>query len=140
MDIVSKPLPSSLKHWFILLLISNTFILHILRTCFWLFFSLLKMVKGQPTRKSPEPFYPFLSIYKSHSEHLVGNHVHKQCFFQHQFVLIIHKIYMRKQKNIATKSLRIFLNNTLNFFLVSFGMFCTSKNLGFGFTLSKNHG
>ena len=49
------------------------------------------VVSGPNSRDTSHP-----NKCRPHSEHLVGNKVHKLNFFKHQFALIIHKIFMRK--------------------------------------------
>ena len=51
-------------------------------------------------------------VHRSHSEHLVGNQVHKQCiFFKHHFALINLKIVMKTNKihSCITKSIKNFI-------------------------------
>ena len=71
----------------------------------------LGRIRGAPD--SPNP------LYRSHSEHLVTNGVHKQYFFlKYQFALNNHLIFLitKKINSYITKSLRIFLLE--EFFLI----------------------
>ena len=78
-------------------------------------------------------------VFRSHSQHLVTNGVHKQYLFENISLHWIITKYFKLQK----KSIFILLNHSGNFFGRHFfknfwasGIFYTSKNLVFGFTSS----